>query len=141
MPFSSLTICSSEFIENFYRLFTPSSHLGPFTREEHPRRAGGSLSKGRDCRRGGRSHRVRPLGKLDPRAFNAGTAGGGGAAMSPCRRGGTSTREDQPGEESRHSMRALPPRKEHPCGWGLRCWANRNRVRGEIWVPTPNWGL
>ena len=26
-----LTVCSSEFVENFDRLFTPSSHLGPFT--------------------------------------------------------------------------------------------------------------
>jgi hypothetical protein len=29
-PFSVLTKCSSEFVENFYRLFTPSSHLRPF---------------------------------------------------------------------------------------------------------------
>jgi hypothetical protein len=28
--FSVLTSCSSEFVVNFYRLFTPSSHLGPF---------------------------------------------------------------------------------------------------------------
>jgi hypothetical protein len=30
MTFSVLTSCSSESIVNFYRLFTPSSHLGPF---------------------------------------------------------------------------------------------------------------
>jgi hypothetical protein len=35
-PFSVLTTCSSVFVENFYRLFTPSSHLGPFSNPTSP---------------------------------------------------------------------------------------------------------
>jgi hypothetical protein len=30
-PFSDLTICSSDFVENFIGYSLPSSHLGPFS--------------------------------------------------------------------------------------------------------------
>ena len=60
-PFRLLTLCSSVFVDNFYRLFTRFSHLGPFTSiEDHAggREAVASIRRGRAAEVGGDGGRV-----------------------------------------------------------------------------------